>query len=670
MSVGAVNKQTGDRIPTAGMPAIDNALSATSTNPVQNAIITAALANKQDKTDNALQTTDKTVVGAINEHEGDISSLMSGLTNLDTEVNGDATTYPYADVITIEDAVPSNLADCSVKIEPVQDLHGYDHPWVGGAGKNKCNPTGTSTTYGDYSVTKNTDGSYTVTGGGTGEQVIAILAGEFTAKANTEYHLNGCPTGGGSGTYRLDVRSDGATIYKNVSDNGSGATFTADEDATLYVYMRFGRGYAITGSVTFYPMICLVSETDKSFAPYTNICPISGHTDVDVQRDGVNIFGGNSTSNPQYVGNYYINGAQYNWSKSANAEHNCFDVEVFPSTSYRMVRGAVLSTVGQLRFLDRNKEFISGATLNPNVDNAEIVTPSNCKYIEFATSKTSQYYISINYPSTDTNVYTEWNRQTYTIALGSTIYGGTVDFDSGVMTVDRAVVVLDGTNNAVSGASASQSDPNLVQAEWTGYRSIGVENATFIADKLETVTQSERKPHSIYSSTSAVRMYIGFLASEASTNEECNTWLSNNNVTVCYPLATPTTIQLTPQQIQLLKGQNTLTASTGQISVTVNGVSGAIGQVQEQVNELTEEVTKVNSFTGTTSETGVLSPSPSISAEEYFVVSAFGSNSRGAIPIVAASDNTWRFIILQANKVTPAIDDPVTVTYALVKRRV
>ena len=41
-----------------------------------------ALANKQDKTDNSLQTTDKTVVGAINEHENDIDSLKSGLTSL------------------------------------------------------------------------------------------------------------------------------------------------------------------------------------------------------------------------------------------------------------------------------------------------------------------------------------------------------------------------------------------------------------------------------------------------------------------------------------------------------------------------------------------------------------------------------------------------------------
>jgi len=39
--------------------------------------VTAALANKQDKTDNSLQTTNKTVVGAVNE-------LKSGLTNVTT----------------------------------------------------------------------------------------------------------------------------------------------------------------------------------------------------------------------------------------------------------------------------------------------------------------------------------------------------------------------------------------------------------------------------------------------------------------------------------------------------------------------------------------------------------------------------------------------------------
>ena len=48
MSVGAVNKQTGERIPTAGMSAIDSVLSGTSTNPVQNKVVKEALDDKQD----------------------------------------------------------------------------------------------------------------------------------------------------------------------------------------------------------------------------------------------------------------------------------------------------------------------------------------------------------------------------------------------------------------------------------------------------------------------------------------------------------------------------------------------------------------------------------------------------------------------------------------------
>ena len=48
MSVGAVNKQTGERIPTAGRLAVDSVLSGTSTNPVQNKVVKEALDGKAD----------------------------------------------------------------------------------------------------------------------------------------------------------------------------------------------------------------------------------------------------------------------------------------------------------------------------------------------------------------------------------------------------------------------------------------------------------------------------------------------------------------------------------------------------------------------------------------------------------------------------------------------
>lgn len=118
MSVGVVNKQTGDRIPTAGMPAIDSVLSGSSTNPVQNKVVKAALDEKAD-TDIVASDFDATASYTAgnyciyegkfyrfkNNHSGawaaadvdeiqiagELSSIKSGLTNMDLLVENSGT---------------------------------------------------------------------------------------------------------------------------------------------------------------------------------------------------------------------------------------------------------------------------------------------------------------------------------------------------------------------------------------------------------------------------------------------------------------------------------------------------------------------------------------------------------------------------------------------------
>jgi hypothetical protein len=43
--------------------------------------------------------------------------------------------------------------------------------------------------------------------------------------------------------------------------------------------------------------------------------------------------------------------------------------------------------------------------------------------------------------------------------------------------------------------------------------------------------------------------------------------LANNPLQICYTLATPTTIQLTPTEVQMLKGYNSVTIDNGSIEV-------------------------------------------------------------------------------------------------------
>ena len=49
---------------------------------------------------------------------------------------------------------------------------------------------------------------------------------------------------------------------------------------------------------------------------------------------------------------------------------------------------------------------------------------------------------------------------------------------------------------------------------------------------------------------------------------EFKLWLGENNLQICYELASPVTVQLTPSQLQTLLGQNNIWADTGDVAVT------------------------------------------------------------------------------------------------------
>ena len=529
--------------------------------------------------------------------EGDISSLKSGLTTLDNEVNGDATTYPYADVITIEDAVPANVADCTVKIEPVQDLHGYDHPWPGGAGKNKLpltvdgikaasggTWTGNKKTLNSIEIEILTDESNNVTGisaKGTASLETFFTIAELTMGSD-EYILNGCPAGGGWGTYFIYWHGT-----SDPKDMGNGVTIN-DPNVAGNVQIHISSGYAI--DTVFYPMIRLATETDATFAPYTNICPITGHTEASVQMDGKNLFdystcenksiddSGNTASDSTRLLSGYISTA------------NAANIITIPSG---------ITLVGFV-YYDGTKTFVSRNIVNKTGTFGFTATQPYVKlYLSktdgsAAISKNDVVGMQFERGSVATGYVPYVSPHTATITFGQTVYGGTVDFDSGVMTVTHAIVTFDGTESGWVTINSGKA----VRIKVSGMkRDTGGVLPDDIANYAEIIAIDYVFNHirDYTFSISADNYFTLALSSDITDVNDYKTYLSNNPLQICYELATPITIQLTPQQIQLLKGQNTLTASTGQISVTVNGVSGSIGAVQEQVNDIAEDVVDVQS---------------------------------------------------------------------------
>lgn len=149
-------------------------------------------------------------------------------------------------------------------------------------------------------------------------------------------------------------------------------------------------------------------------------------------------------------------------------------------------------------------------------------------------------------------------------AEAGTVYGGTLDVTTGLLTVDRGVAVFDGDEDWQAASSP--------QAQ---YLPIGTAFSNINRQAYEKVICSHVKMRSTIISS---ELLIG----EACYNSTLTNWLVNmgftsvaelksylatSPMTVTYPLFTPSTYQLTPTEIRTLLGQNNIWADTGNIEV-------------------------------------------------------------------------------------------------------
>lgn len=174
-----------------------------------------------------------------------------------------------------------------VTMNPIQDLHGQSAPYPAGGGKNKLpltvanlkslNTSGTwsgnAYTLNNFVFTVLTDESGNVIGvnanGTPSAQSIFVLYNNFSY----------------SGTVIINGNIQSSDILLNVqglgSDTGSGLQFDAISPRNISIIVLNGK---TINNALIKPMIRLSTVTDATFAPYSNICPISGRTEASVTR--------------------------------------------------------------------------------------------------------------------------------------------------------------------------------------------------------------------------------------------------------------------------------------------------------------------------------------------------------------------------------------------------
>lgn len=181
------------------------------------------------------------------------------------------------------------------------------------------------------------------------------------------------------------------------------------------------------------------------------------------------------------------------------------------------------------------------------------------------------------------------------VNLGETVYGGTVDLTTGVLTIDRGYLVVDGNSN-VTRQAPNDGEDNICIAWNTGISTDYTKRLEDICDKLphavtvhvsnwEGANAQGTKYAECFSfghnASTCMWLYIRLNKSRFAGSYEVadiKAWLAENPLTVTYALTEPRTVQLAPQTMAALTGINTL--STNATSMTVRGVDHPIGRTQ------------------------------------------------------------------------------------------
>lgn len=301
---------------------------------------------------------------------------------------------------------------------------------------------------------------------------------------------------------------------------------------------------------------------------YQRICPITGWTGCEVDVSGVNLCGSSLT-----FGNIDSSGADS--GTDARYVRTVGYTNVKPNTTLCFYAESS-ETVVQMYILqyDINKSILSRDAVYSGSEPvtsryATFTTSQNTYYIRAFIFKTSAYIstnnvkFSINYPSTDTTYHAHNpNSAVYPVSWqteAGTVYGGTVDLVTGVLTAKEIKITeneilsvsLGGTVDANKKRAyiQVQDQPKNVDAT-----AVGNIKCNILPSMTANATYLKTEGISYAGTAKGVYAYIENLQTIA----DWEAFISANNMEFTYELATPITYQLTPHQIQTLVGQNNL----------------------------------------------------------------------------------------------------------------
>lgn len=349
-------------------------------------------------------------------------------------------------------------------------------------------------------------------------------------------------------------------------------------------------------------------DTPTAYAPYENIRPISGRTEISVKRCGENLMQIAPFDTDVYKGVTFEyvpdGGVRIQGTASANVDSPIFPILHLPPGKYYgldmgtgIAANIVVQRAGKNLWLNANGTF-------------EIIKGDVVKYwymvVNVGNTVNTTVYPYIVPGTTAPTAYAPYQGDTLNLQLPETVYGGSVDAVMGEGTETWKLVTLDGTEawnswgvdfrvnghtgfylyavndyNTAENASAISSHYKFSTGMYGGAQlGFGLAESQ---SKYLIISVVNDALADTSSNDAAIKSFKAFLAAQAA---------AGTPVQIAYKLATPTPITATgAQPIPALAGCNTVLTDADSVTVTGRAdPAHAIAALQAQLATATQQL--------------------------------------------------------------------------------
>lgn len=529
---------------------------------------------------------------SVNDYTNEEKALVETIPDKADADDVKSTQTVTGNLITLTDGSETYAQGLSVELEPKQDLHGYDFPWVGGAGKNKADKQ----LY-EYNWRINNGGSWSVSG----EELLITFT---NASSSGVYSFDFSPllaTLNGTYTYSFEIKSSVENskidfgfqgglgeIVKNISTSWTRIYSTGTFDGTNQPFVIYcGES---NNPKTVYIKNFQIEAGDQAtpFAPNSNICPISGYEGVDVEDVGKNLFDINASD---LVLNYQLDKDTGLPTSLSQGRFSSGFMKVKPSTSYYYTN-VIRNTAWWCTFYyDENKNFLSKSELANTetlIASGALTTAQNCAFVRIV--GLIDYIDSVMvHEGTTATTYEPYKSRTASVIFGQTVYGGSVDVTNG-------------------GTEKKYIIKKISDLSWT-YRTIsGVEGYVFVSNDISGIKQGQSPVMASCYRIKTNRNYIDGDSQVAISNNTSATdcvikddaytdattfTTARGDETLLFELAEYETLTTPPTDLKLLQDTNNLTTNGTTITLDYipnNSIGDAVKASEEYTDRAVERV--------------------------------------------------------------------------------